>query len=1067
MRRFLLHIASPTLALLLTQVASAQDPKPGDVGYIEATAVAQISAAHFGSSPFSPPEENDQTFVVDQDSGLDTGCTFRSGGPLVFTIEIDRVIGDKSKLIANGLIGEYAALSMPAYDVDFDANISGINPERDQVFFNGNLVPTEFLTGSNNVWKLNEFNIPIEWVNFPVEPGKGGTPTPADNIIQIVIDTANVGSGEYWCTAIDWAAISIDVARPVVMAHGIFSIGGVWNPIWVSNLQGLGLPYSNDLNMGNLDSISNNAAKIASEIAIRKDQWGVDKVVLVGHSKGGLDSREFVESNPDVEQVIQIGTPNAGSPLADAIQGGLLRAGVLPAVVVNGLVAAFSGPAGIQLTTPYMAGYNLFHGFNPNVRYTAMAGAYDPDCPLLNPFCRPIQRILLGISGSPGDTIVPVSSVHSLSFTHNRIFPSSGTNMDATHACVLGFTSCQLESQRIFDQLSDRVSAFGTTQSARLLQFIPSLLATASTFDSIQMGQSVDLSLPIDEQTETFFSLSYPSGDLDLILISPSGQVINPVVAADDPDMGHETGELFAGLIETYVVGQPEIGVWTLQVSAPSVVEPNGEVGFFVTAWLADPAITLKGELVDTNIRSGDSLTLLATVLEGGAPLSDAMVTAIISLPDGTTRELSLVDDGITPDDTAGDGVYTANLTDTTQSGNYPISFVAERSNSPGEPDFSRQAFAVATVSRSSSIFAGTFHDFGIDTDGDGFFNQLIVEADLDITDVADYRIFGILEDATGNVHQANVVQSLSDGLITLSLSFDGESIFQNGVDGPYTLSIIRLAEEEGLALMPVAELADAHETAAYSFEEFQHAPIVLTGDGTSNGRDVDGNGLFDILDVTIDVRVDNPGYYNWSARLVDADGTEIGFTSARGFFSSGINSMSFAFNGEPIGENAVDGPYYVNNLLIYGANTSLVSLRAFTTDTFLASQFEGFVGDTTPPNLEVTLEPNVLWPPNHRLVEVQANISVTDDTDPQPEVTLVSIVSSEPDDGLGDGDTLNDIQEADFGVDDRVIYLRAERSGTGADRIYTVTYRATDDSGNQMETSETVIVPHDFGKIK
>src|SRR5262245_23433537 len=33
------------------------------------------------SSPFAPPETNDTTFVTDCGGGLDTGCTFRSGGP--------------------------------------------------------------------------------------------------------------------------------------------------------------------------------------------------------------------------------------------------------------------------------------------------------------------------------------------------------------------------------------------------------------------------------------------------------------------------------------------------------------------------------------------------------------------------------------------------------------------------------------------------------------------------------------------------------------------------------------------------------------------------------------------------------------------------------------------------------------------------------------------------------------------------------------------------------------------------------------------------------------------------
>ncbi|HYY99628.1 MAG TPA: hypothetical protein VE642_13595, partial [Pyrinomonadaceae bacterium] len=75
------------------------------------------------------------------------------------------------------------------------------------------------------------------------------------------------------------------------------------------------------------------------------------------------------------------------------------------------------------------------------------------------------------------------------------------------------------------------------------------------------------------------------------------------------------------------------------------------------------------------------------------------------------------------------------------------------------------------------------------------------------------------------------------------------------------------------------------------------------------------------------------------------------------------------------------------------------------------------------------------------------------------------SITSSEPDDGLGDGDAPNDIQGAAFGADDREFLLRAERSGKGSGRVYTVTYRARDAAGNTTTVSTQVSVPHDRGK--
>ena len=124
-------------------------------------------------------------------------------------------------------------------------------------------------------------------------------------------------------------------------------------------------------------------------------------------------------------------------------------------------------------------------------------------------------------------------------------------------------------------------------------------------------------------------------------------------------------------------------------------------------------------------------------------------------------------------------------------------------------------------------------------------------------------------------------------------------------------------------------------------------------------------------------------------------------------------------------------------------------------------------VRDTTAPTLSVSLSPNVLWPPNHKQVTITASIDVNDTCDDSPTIKLVSIISNEPDNGMGDGDTSNDIQGAEFGTDDREFLLRAERSGHGTDRIYTVTYSVTDSSGNVTEATAKITVPHDHGKSK
>ena len=114
-------------------------------------------------------------------------------------------------------------------------------------------------------------------------------------------------------------------------------------------------------------------------------------------------------------------------------------------------------------------------------------------------------------------------------------------------------------------------------------------------------------------------------------------------------------------------------------------------------------------------------------------------------------------------------------------------------------------------------------------------------------------------------------------------------------------------------------------------------------------------------------------------------------------------------------------------------------------------------VEDVTPPEFSLVVEPNILWPPNGKMVQVRPEWEVSDNCDEEVEVSLVDISMS----AAGD---INDYVEIG---DDGSIYLRARKSKGGSGRIYTLTYEAVDDSGNVTEASTTVAVRHRKGPRK
>ncbi len=111
----------------------------------------------------------------------------------------------------------------------------------------------------------------------------------------------------------------------------------------------------------------------------------------------------------------------------------------------------------------------------------------------------------------------------------------------------------------------------------------------------------------------------------------------------------------------------------------------------------------------------------------------------------------------------------------------------------------------------------------------------------------------------------------------------------------------------------------------------------------------------------------------------------------------------------------------------------------------------------TSPPIIaNANIQKSLLWPPNHALFPLKVTYSVAGSCGAAASCSLRA-TSSEADEGLGDGDLPGDTAI----IDTNTVALRAERSGTGTGRRYTVEIVCTDDRGETSTQPLTVTVPH------
>jgi hypothetical protein len=285
------------------------------------------------------------------------------------------------------------------------------------------------------------------------------------------------------------------------------------------------------------------------------------------------------------------------------------------------------------------------------------------------------------------------------------------------------------------------------------------------------------------------------------------------------------------------------------------------------------------------------------------------------------------------------------------ENGPYHLRKLRVEDEAGNEIDFIYDAYTTAAYSYTqfqrggATINAASYSDQGLDLDGDGDFDYLRVQFQLNVHQAGGYRLLADLDDNNGEfITSVERTFDLTAGsTLTVTLDFPGSAIYQHGVNGPYQVVRVTLLNADG-DIVDYQHLG--HTTQAYSYTQFGQPSIVATGPYRDYGQDTDGNSLYNQLVIEVGFFSSNDGVVVAIGRLVDSTGQEIGRATNNVQVTAGTSQIiALSFDGAPIRANRRNGPYQLRDLYVYNTGDpgqgAYVAL-AHTTAVYRYAQFDG-----------------------------------------------------------------------------------------------------------------------------
>ena len=197
------------------------------------------------------------------------------------------------------------------------------------------------------------------------------------------------------------------------------------------------------------------------------------------------------------------------------------------------------------------------------------------------------------------------------------------------------------------------------------------------------------------------------------------------------------------------------------------------------------------------------------------------------------------------------------------------------------------------------------------DRDTSGLVSAIRYSLEMQVSGIDELVLHATLADKSGTP-AAIAYASISEGPSVVDFRFEGRDVFESGLTGPFRLSDIVISEFDGndsAELATLTEFKDAEVDVRREDLVRNEAYLLDVVDET-----VTTNGIV----VSVNIEVNTAGEYGLAATLVNTNGVPVASASMTTNCAQGTNRVSVVFAANEILQSDVDGPYTIDNLVLF-----------------------------------------------------------------------------------------------------------------------------------------------------